>query len=254
MQGAVIAANPLLQIVDRGLARFADVIVANSSYTAERIEHIYRRRASVAPPGVDPTRFRPGDEKEPLVLSVGRLTRFKRFDIILRAAAALKQDGIRARWVIAGGGEEQDALRSLARSLSVADCVEFTGRVDEQTLNDYFSRAAIVAVTSINEPFGIVPVEGMAAGAAVICSDSGGPARTVLDGITGLHFRSGDSTDFARSVAYLLQHPELAREMGARGRQIALSEFTWERTTAFINQAIVSALSAPRHNASCSAC
>lgn len=245
MQGAALAANPMLQFVDRRLARSADVIVANSSYTAERIEHIYGRFASVAPPGVDVARFQPAGEKEPLVLSVGRLTNFKRFDIVLRAAAVLRQAGFPARWVILGDGEDQVALHSLARRLSVTDCVEFIGRVDERTLTDYFKRAAIVAVTSINEPFGIVPVEAMAAGAAVICSDSGGPARTIRDGMTGLHFRSGDPADFARKVAQLLQHPQQAREMGARGRQIALSEFTWEGTTAGIDQAIALALSGP---------
>ena len=75
-------------------------------------------------------------------------------------------------------------------------------------------------MTSINEPFGIVPLEGMAAASAVICSDSGGPAATVQHGVTGLHFRSGDYADLARKVAYLLRNTETARQMGLRGREI----------------------------------
>jgi glycosyltransferase involved in cell wall biosynthesis len=245
MRGAVLAANPVLQVGDRLLARFADAIVANSEYTAERVEKIYARRALVAPPGVDAERFGMATEKEPLVLAVGRLTRFKRFDLVLQAAALLKAQGVPASWVIAGGGEEEESLRRLAADLAVRDAVEFAGRVDERTLAGYFARASVVAVTSIGEPFGIVPVEAMVAGTAVVCSDSGGPSLTVQDGVTGLHFRSGDAADFAAKVARLLQHPELAREMGRRGRRLALEQFTWERTTAGIAAAIEQVLAAP---------
>jgi glycosyltransferase involved in cell wall biosynthesis len=237
MQAAVLAANPFLQLADRVLARSADQIVTNSSYTAERIRRIYGRRASVAEPGVDATRFGARPRKERLVLCVGRLTRFKRFDIVLRAAAELQRQGVEVRWVIVGSGEEQQALASMARSLSVGQAVTFTGLADEATLTGFYRRAAIVAVTSINEPFGIVPVEGMAAGAAVVCSDTGGPARAVDDGVTGLHFRSGDHLDLARKVAYLLENRALATEMGARGREIARTRYTWDRTTDGIERA-----------------
>jgi glycosyltransferase involved in cell wall biosynthesis len=237
MQAAVLAANPFLQLVDRILARSADQIVTNSSYTAERIRRIYGRRASVAEPGVDATRFGAGRRKERLVLCVGRLTRFKRFDIVLHAAAELQRQGVGVRWVIVGSGEEQQALASLATSLSVEESVTFAGLADEATLTGLYRRAAIVAVASINEPFGIVPVEAMAAGAAVVCSDTGGPARAVDDGGTGLHFRSGDPVDLARKVAYLLEHRGLATEMGTRGREIARTRYTWERTTDGIEQA-----------------
>lgn len=246
MRVVVLAANPILQVVDRVLARYADAIVTNSPFSAERIRKIYRRRASVAPPGVDATRFQVDMDKERLVLSVGRLTRFKRFDLAVRAAANLQRQGVRAQWVIAGAGEDDDTLRALAGRLS-ADSVTFAGLTDERTLNDYFSRAAIVAITSIDEPFGIVPVEAMAAGAAVVCSDGGGPARTIADGVTGLHFRSGDYLDLARKVAHLVERPELAREMGARGRQIALTEFTWQRTTDGVERAILAARSGRVH-------
>ena len=127
MQGAALAANPLLQLVDRRLVTHADEIVANSSYTVGRIRQIYGRHATVAPPGVDANRFQPETEKEPLVLSVGRLTPFKRFDIVLHAAAALKRSSIPVRWMIVGGGEERDTLHSLARKLSILDRIDFTG-------------------------------------------------------------------------------------------------------------------------------
>ncbi len=178
-------------------------------------------------------------------MSVGRLTPFRRFDIVLHAAAALKRSSIPVRWMIVGGGEERDTLHSLARKLSILDRIDFTGPVDERSLNEFFNRAAIVAVTSINEPFGIVPLEGMAAASAVICSDSGGPAATVQHGVTGLHFRSGDYADLARKVAYLLRNTETARQMGLEGARSALSEYTWERTTLRIGQSIAAALSSP---------
>jgi glycosyltransferase involved in cell wall biosynthesis len=237
MRAAAFAANPLLQVVDRVLQRFADRIVVNSSFTARRVWQIYRRQATLAAPGVDGNRFEPS-AKEQVVLAVGRLTVFKRFDMVLRAAATIKGEGVAVRWVIVGDGEEEQNLQELASGLGVTDCVELAGRLDDDTLRALFSRAAIVVVTSVNEPFGIVPLEAMAAGAAVICSDRGGPADTVEDGTTGLHFRSGDDSDFARKVLSLLRNPELAREMGHRGREVVLRDFTWERTTTGIRQAI----------------
>lgn len=246
MRFGVVAANPPLQLIDRWLVRYADAIVANSNHTATRVRQIYGRTATVASPGVNHERFSPDMAKESLILTVGRLTRFKRVDLLLRAAAELKCRGYRdVQWVIAGDGEEAPALRRLAGELGLTKTVTFAGRVDEEQLVKYFNRALIVTMTSVGEPFGIVPIEAMAAGAAVVCSDSGGPASTVEHGVSGLHFRSGDVADLAAQLALLLDAPELAARLGQRGREIAMRQYAWEQTTSGIHT-VIEGLLAPR--------
>lgn len=239
MRAGVIAINPALQVLDRWLVRYADAILVNSAYTAGRVRQVYHRAATPVHPGVNAARFAPDTPKERLVLAVARLTRFKRIDILIRAAARLRQRGYDdVRWVVAGDGEARPALRALAVELGVDDLVLFAGRLSSDALVDYFNRALIVAVTAIGEPFGLVPLEAMAAGAAVVCSDSGGPVETVQHGVTGLHFRSGDVDDFAHKVATLLDNPQQAREMGARGRGHVVEVYTWERTAQQIRSAL----------------
>lgn len=232
MRAAVIAANPPLQVLDRWLVRAADAIIVNSRFSAARVRRVYRRSATPVRLGVNAERFTPDTPKERIVLAVARLTRFKRIDILLGAAAALKKRGYGGvRWIVAGDGEEAAALRQLATTLGVADQVEFVGRLSESALIDYYNRASIVAVTAIGEPFGLVPIEAMAAGAAVVCSDSGGPAETIIDGVTGLHFRSGDAEDCAHQIARLLDDPALTHKLARNGSHDALTLYSWDSTS-----------------------
>ncbi len=244
MRAAVLAANPVLQVLDRWLTHAADAIIVNSRYSARRVRRVYRRVAVPVRLGANAERFAPDTAKERMVLTVARLTRFKRIDILLAAAAILKQQGYSdVRWVIAGDGEEAAALQQRASSLALTTQVEFVGRLPTSALIDYYNRATIVAVTAIGEPFGLAPVEGMAAGAAIVCSDSGGPAETVEDGVTGLHFRSGDAQDLARQVGRLLDNPIIARAMGERGRQRVATTYTWEGTASEVHTIVSGLLS-----------
>jgi glycosyltransferase involved in cell wall biosynthesis len=145
--------------------------------------------------------------------------------------------------VIAGDGEEREALEQLASDLAITDLVHFAGRVSDGELADYYARARIVTVTAIGEPFGLVAIEGMQAGAAIVCSNSGGPAETVTSGATGLHYRSGDARDLARQIGHLLTHPDVAGQYGAAGQR-AVADYTWERTAAQLAH-LLRAISSP---------
>jgi glycosyltransferase involved in cell wall biosynthesis len=236
MRLAAILGNLPLQVIDRWLVRYADAITANSNYSAGRIRAVYGREATIVRLGVDVRRAYQIKAKEQLVLTVGRLTQFKRLDLFIRAAALLKaHGGPQARWVIAGDGEERANLEELAERLAVTDIVHFAGRLGDDELAGYYARARIVTVTAIGEPFGLVAIEGMAAGAAIVCSDSGGPAETVVPGVTGLHFRSGDARDLARQVGLLLDNPNITEQYGVTGRQ-GSADYSWENTARQFDQ------------------
>ena len=243
MRILALLANPLLQIFDRWAVSQCQYIITNSKYTSARVQRIYKRNSEVAYPGVDFESFDPETPKERMVIAVGRLTKFKRFDMVVQAAAALRGYGFSdLRWVIIGDGEDRIRLQQLAIDLGVTDLVQFAGRLSRSELIQYYNRSLIVAVTAIGEPFGIVPLEAMAAGTAVICSDNGGPAETVLHGLTGLHFRSGDVTDLVAKVLHLVSNLDVARSMGDAGRKRVLDYFSWEGTTDAIDEMLKDAV------------
>jgi phosphatidylinositol alpha-1,6-mannosyltransferase len=89
------------------------------------------------------------------------------------------------------------------------------------------------------EGLGIVYLEASACGIAVIGGASGGAPDAVLDGQTGLVVDGESKSDVAKAAIKLLQNPELAREMGARGRQWIIDEWRWERWAAEFNALLI---------------
>lgn len=236
-------AHPVLACVDRYLTGRAESIIANSEFTAERVQQIYGRESVVVPPGVDLARYGPSGVKEQTVLAVGRLTKFKRIDLILEAARILKTSG-RAdiSWLIVGDGEEREQLIRTAERLGVGDTVTFLGRVPEGDLPGLYASAQVVAIAADGEPFGMVAIEAMASGTAVVCCSTGGPAQIVRHEVSGLHFTPGDSGALAAQVARLMDNPDEAGRFGRAGRQIAETRFGWDATAEGIRRVLVDAV------------
>src|SRR5262249_35707620 len=116
---------------------------------------------------------------------VGRLARWKGQDLFLDAFARAFPDG-RHRAVVVGGalfdeGEYEESLKREVVRLGIGDRVEFTGHVADTT--EHLARTDVLVHSStIPEPFGLVIVEGMAAGVPVLAADQGGPAETITHG------------------------------------------------------------------------
>jgi len=118
------------------------------------------------------------------VFLVSRLTRLKRADLLIEALA---QPDVTARAVIAGEGEERNALEQLARGRGVVERVTFAGRISDDELLDHLARCRVVCFPPFEEDYGFVTAEAFASRKAVItCRDSGGPAELVEDGVNGL--------------------------------------------------------------------
>jgi glycosyltransferase involved in cell wall biosynthesis len=166
----------------------------------------------------------------PIVGLVGRLQVWKGQDELLRAQAILHERGHRMHTVIVGGDsyglspEYAASLEPLARELGISDAVTMTGEVPDA--GPYIQRMDIVVNASDPEPFGIVILEGMARGIAVVAVNSGGPAEFVEDGRTGVLARSGRPEDLADALQPLLLSAELREQIGRNGRERYLEEYT----------------------------
>jgi glycosyltransferase involved in cell wall biosynthesis len=166
---------------------------------------------------------------EPTALYLGRLRRYKRVDLVIRAVARLRAHGIDGRLVIAGQGPARGELERLATDLGVADCVEFAGFVTEDRKRELFRRTWVHVLASPNEGWGISNMEAAACGTATVASDSPGLRDSVRHGETGFLVPHGDVDALATRLRELLQDPALRDRMGDAARTFA-ERFSWERS------------------------
>lgn len=167
-----------LRHTDRRAAGGPDVVVANSTFVAERVRRAWGRDATVVHPPVDVDRFLNGRRKpEDFLLFFGRVVPYKRADM---AVEACRRGG--RPLVVAGAGRGLDRVRALAGGDPL---VTFLGEVADEAVPDLFARARALLFPGV-EDFGIVPVEALAAGLPVVALDRGGVRDTVDDGRSGL--------------------------------------------------------------------
>jgi len=201
-----------------------DRLATNSRTTGEYLRTIYGRAPDrVVYPGVNlPATVSPPSSSDPL-LFVGNLWQHKRVALVIQALARIPNGSLR----IVGEGPEKQNLRRLARGLGLDGRVVFSGRVDQHTLGEVYAQSSICVYTPQREPFGMVPLEAAAAARPVIATEGGGYSEILNDSCA--RFVPAHPDTIAESIATLLGDPDLARRMGAAGREIA-TRHSWERT------------------------
>jgi glycosyltransferase involved in cell wall biosynthesis len=203
-----------------------------SRYSRHVFGHDHLATARVIYGGVDADRFSPGDPARDIeCLFVGRLLPHKGVDALIEAAPP----GMRV--VIAGPAPDGKYLGDL-RELAQGRQVEFVHGVGDDALVALYRRARVVVLpsvyrdrygseTRVPELLGQTLLEGMASGAATICTDVASMPEIVVHGVTGLVVPPNDVGALRRALCELRDHPERATEMGRRGRERVLAEFTW---------------------------
>ncbi|HSJ47608.1 MAG TPA: glycosyltransferase family 4 protein [Gammaproteobacteria bacterium] len=228
--------------------RRADRVIANSDFTRARLLElgVEPTRIHIIHPGVDLGRFHPGHETadlrqglglgaEPkLILSVGRLSRRKGFDQVIRALPALLRGGLDVHYVIIGIGEDRDYLCKLAMEQGVSERVHLLGHVEPGDLPRWYCAAALFAmpnreIDGDTEGFGMVFVEAAACGTPSLAGQAGGTGAAVLDGETGLRVDGGDPQAVTRALARMLGDEDLRQHLAEAGRIRAERELAWER-------------------------
>jgi glycosyltransferase involved in cell wall biosynthesis len=165
---------------DRSTASSPDVVVANSTYIAERIAKAWRRESIVVHPPVDVDRFAMRAEKSDFYLTASRMVPYKRIEVI--AAAFARMPG--RRLVIVGDGASEPRVREAAAG---APNIDFRGRIATEELV-LLTQSARACVFAAEEDFGIATVEALACGTPVIAYGRGGARDIVTPPDTGLFF------------------------------------------------------------------
>lgn len=207
--------------------RFADVVVCNSNFTRDVFCATFPRlaRPRVLYPCV--ALNMPRERKpESLLVSINRFERKKGISLAIEALASLSQSDKDVRLVVAGGYDARmrenvehfTELKRLADARGVGGRVDFCRNISDEHRRDLLDRALAVLYTPANEHFGIVPLEAMAAGVAVVAVNSGGPVESIVHGITG-YLCDPTGASFADSLRKLVQNPSAAMDMGKAGRE-----------------------------------
>lgn len=165
------------------------------------------------------------------VLFVGRLAPQKGLDNWLRIAGEVLRWEPQAEFEIVGDGPLRTELEELARRLGLAGHVRFMGRVPNTRLSERYREARLLLLTSRYEGFGRVAIEAFANQIPIVAPRITGLEDIVEHGRTGFLHEPGDLQGMAGSVLRLLRDPDMARNMGRRGREDALKRF-WPDTLA----------------------
>jgi D-inositol-3-phosphate glycosyltransferase len=224
-------------------------MIASTADEADDLINSYKANPDhvfVVPPGVDLATFQPIDRAEArrkigydsgrLLLFVGRLERLKGVEIAIRALALLRdREHDDLRLIVLGedsrdGDEsEKERLKAVAASVGVRDRVDFLGSVAQHELPYFYAAADACVMPSYSESFGLVALEAQACGCPVVASGVSGLRSVVRDDVSGYLIDGHDPAEYAERIGRLLADPELAQQMGRRGRLLA-QRFSWTRT------------------------
>ncbi len=196
----------------------ADEIVSQTDTTAEWIRKNWCKQALVIPNALRLLPPKP-DERQPLIVAVGRLVPQKGFDLLLQAFASIAARFPDWRVLIMGEGPERTNLQRLRDELMLADRVDFVGHV--QDVETWMARAGLVVQPSRFEGFPNAVLESMGMGAAVVSSDCpAGPSELIEDGVNGRLVPVEDVPILARAMAELMSQPSLRSRLGSEALKV----------------------------------
>ena len=233
-----VAATSAAAVVAVSEGMRADILAAYPEISPERVRVIYN--------GIDTCEYAPDaaidvlathgiDPERPYVIFVGRITRQKGVAVLLRAAAMLDPT---AQLVLCAGAADTPELREEVTSLVAGLQASRTGVVwipqmlPKRDIIQLLTHATVFACPSVYEPLGIVNLEAMACGTAVVASRVGGIPEVVEEGVTGLLVPPDDPSALAEALNALLRDPGRATAMGDAGRKRAVGSFSWDAVAA----------------------
>ncbi len=188
-----------------------------SSWNRDRLREL-GLDAELIPPGIDLETFRPRTElprREDMALAVGRSNPLKNFPLTMASWRALEEP------------RPELCLFGIEPELVQEDGVRYVDSPDDEHLNELFCQATVFVQTSIHEGFALPPLEAMATGAAVVCTDAHGNRDFCLDGVNCL-MPEPSVASMSAAIERVIGDPELRARLGRAGIETA-QRYAWDR-------------------------
>jgi glycosyltransferase involved in cell wall biosynthesis len=229
--------KPLRKLVGRLSLSQADAYRAVSEYCRSLVSH-QQKPAYIFPAFTDLESFSPAAAEcvqeaatkigGPYFMCAGMLIYLKGIQYLIRAMPVVLQKQPQVKLVIAGQGEEEQNLRSLAQELGITEQLLFTGHLDQSMLAAYMKNCLAIVLPSLTEGLPRVVIEAQLLGKPVIASRVGGIPEIITDGETGLVVEPEDWQALAQAMVKILEDPALAERMGNAARALMGEKFNYQ--------------------------
>jgi len=224
----------IIDRVDRMALERADAIQVMNPWMLEYAREVTAGRDTpiqLLQPGVDTSHYVPGPEcdrhTDPYILCVGRLNDpRKNIGLLLQAFAGLDAP---VRLLLAGFGAPGDGFWREVNQRGLRDRVSFVAAPDREALIPLYQRAAVFALSSDEEGFGMVILEAMSCGVPVVSTMSGGPDSIIDDGLDGYLVPLRDPAALRERLQRLVRDRALNHRMGAAARETVVARFDAHR-------------------------
>lgn len=220
--------SEIMYVYLRWLYKKVDLLIFPTEFSRNYFkgmpEHM---RTEVITNGVDIEKFKPHDrsqvckklelaEDKQYLLYVGRLHPEKRVDILIRAMPAIAKVHASAHALIVGGGHREQSLKALTKEVGAETCVTFLGFLPEEDVQAVYSVSDIFVLPSLVELEGMVVLQAIATGNALLISDSVKSASRYLVDADGYLFKANDPNDLAKQALLMLESPDTLAQFKAK--------------------------------------
>lgn len=211
----------------------ASAIVLTSSATAAMLPKRYREKSSVIPEAFEAASVPPASPSDGIeyVFSSGRLVPYKGMEFLVKAFAQQCRSG-NVELRISGDGPETGRLMQLVKELQMEGRIKLLGRVSRERNYELMAGSLFCVFPALNEAFGHVNLEAMAAGKPVIVTDWGGPSDIVENGISGFKVMPTDPEQFVNDmgarIQQLIDDKALREQMAINAMARVRTHFSWE--------------------------
>jgi len=189
---------------------------------------IPNEKVSYVPNGVDTNYFKPSKDKKPFILFVGRLTKRKGADILIKAFARVSNKLTEYKLIIVGDGEEKTKLKNLVKKLNIENYVSFMSNIPMSLLREIYAKASIFVLPSRGEGFPLSLLEAMSSGCAVIATKISGVVDVIDNGKNGLLVKPGDERDLSQTLEFLLSDGSLIKKLANNARKLVERKYNWD--------------------------
>jgi len=237
--------GPLFSKIIKYTLKRSYVCTVNSKATWDAVRRILKRDYEIIPMGVSITKYSKertsGDirrrfkVKDKLLLFVGRITEKKGVEYLIRAMPDVLKAFPHTKLLIVGEGDLRDQLQRLSFQLHLQDAISFTGSIPHEELPSYFASAdifigpSIVAESGDTEGLGVVFLEALAAGCAVVASNVGGISDVIIHEKTGLLVEQKNPNQIAQAIIRLIEDDNLRKRLIENGQQHVENNFDWDK-------------------------
>lgn len=224
--------NFIFRWLTRKTLQNADFVLSNSKYLLKKAEKICStKNRDVVGNGIDLEDFK--DNKKYIhdkryILSIGNFGYKKGFDVLIKAFSIVSSKYAEADLLMAGDGLERSKCEKLALEFKLNNSVRFLGKVKPLKILPLLNGCELFVLPSRREPFGIVLLEAMAAGKAIVATKVGGVPEVVKEGENAILVEPDNPEALAKGIMELLENSDLRKQFGEKSREI-VKKFTWNR-------------------------